>query len=248
MRWQRAYSDPTITAHGGPFRLKSDLHPESPFTAEMTARWSGPDDGTAVFRYLVDTASRITENYSVLDAGTVEIELNHEFAAVGEMPGTGATLITAHATLTIANDDLDYAERRTSIHRETLLADADLAAQRDRLLRLREVFLGDPATARLWWFNGEPGKLLALTDKDGQFETVVQSIAGSHSDSADQDALSGIIHQFLTELGPESRTFLLGQLAKVFASYERPDLVAALGMLAPVDRAIGPRAHAGPTG
>ncbi len=240
MRWQRAYADPGCNANAGPYRLASRLLTAAWFTATVSARWvSSPEDGAAVFRYLVEDANKVTRQYSVLDASAAQDEVNHRLAVPQEIPGTGATLMAAHVTLTVTADDLEYAERRASIDRAAMLADAELEAQRDRLVKLRDVFLADTATARLWWFDGDPGKLLALADKENQFETVVQGIAESSASAADKDVVPGLVAQFLAELSPAEKTLLLGQLTNVFASYERQDLVAALQMRVLVPDANG---------
>jgi hypothetical protein len=82
--------------------------------------------------------------------------------------------------------------------------------------------------AGLWWSNGEPDRMLRLAEHAAAFDSLVSVVTGPHADPAQADKIAGLIGRFLADLGPDHRTLLIGQLAKVFESYHRPDLAEEL--------------------
>jgi hypothetical protein len=97
-----------------------------------------------------------------------------------------------------------------------------------RLTTIRDMFLHDSASAALWWSEGKPERLLELAAHKDKFSTIVNLLYGTAADRAEADQTSELINVFLADLRPNHREHLLNQLARVFTSYDRPDLVDKL--------------------
>jgi hypothetical protein len=165
----------------------------------------------------------------VFDTAAAQDPLNSTYAALpGEVSGAGVQLVSARAALDVAKDDLDFAERKASIQRQTTLDAASLEATQARLTKLRDLFLSDSAMAGLWWFNGEPDRLLQLESNAVKFEKVVSAVAESPSGAANANKIANLLECFLADLGPDHRELLIAQLAKIFTGYQRPELAEDL--------------------
>jgi hypothetical protein len=69
---------------------------------------------------------KTTRRFSVLDAAAANDAINVSFAAGHVIPGGGVQLVGARAELTVATDDLAFAERRAAIERRAIIEAADL--------------------------------------------------------------------------------------------------------------------------
>lgn len=201
------------------------------FSASIQAQWLPNRMGCdiQVFQYLRDQGNAVTRHFSVLDAPAANDALNASFAARRVIPGSDIQLAYARATLDVAKDDRDFAERKADIERRASIQTADLEAKHAYLMRLRDLFLGDAAMTGLWWSNGDPDRVLRLADPALEFDAIVSKIAGSpNSPELLEDKIAPLIGRFLTGLGPDHREYLIGQLAKIFKSYHQPDLAEEL--------------------
>ena len=208
------------------YRLASDLA-ETSFVASIQVQWlpGEPAHEAPLFQYLGQESNRVTRRFSVLDTAAAQDALNSSFAALlGEVSGAGVQLVSARAALEVEKDDLNFAERKASIQRQTALDAASLESTQARLTMLRDLFLNDSAMAGLWWFNGEPDRLLQLEKNAGTFEKVVSMVAESHAGAAKANKIAGLIECFLADLGPDHRELLIAQLDRIFTSYQRPEL------------------------
>jgi hypothetical protein len=211
------------------YRLAS-LLPETSFSAAIQAWWHPADRGyeEIVFQYLWEVGRKETRRFSVLDSAAANDAINASFAAGRAIPGGGVQLVGARAELTVATDDLAFAERRATIERRASIEAAELETMHARLVKLRDLFLSDSVMAGLWWSNGEPDRMLGLAEHAPKFDSLVSVVTGSHADPARADPIAAIIGRFLADLGPDHRTLLIGQLAKVFVSYHQPGLAQEL--------------------
>jgi len=210
------------------YRLASVL-PEAAFSAVIRAWWRPANRGyeEIVFQYLLEEGHKATRRFSVLDAAAANDAVNASFAVRRVIPG-GVQLVGARTELTVATDDLAFAERKADIERRASIEAAELETMHIRLVKLRDLFLSDSVMAGLWWSNGEPDRMLGLAEHAGKFDRLVSVVTGSQAGSARADTIAGLIERFLADLGPDHRTFLIGQLAKVFESYHQPGLAEKL--------------------
>jgi hypothetical protein len=211
------------------YRLDSVLR-DAHFDAEIQAEWLPMERGydTIVFRFVGGHANAVTKRFSVLNADAANDELN-EFLAAMQLPGElGIRLLSARVTLRVAVEDHDFALRQASIARQAQADAAELAAKHAHLMRLRELFLRDSAMAMLWWFDGDRDRMLSLTEKGDRFDTIVGLITNSPNVAPQSDKIAPLVADFLADLGVDHRTYLIGQLAKIFESYHRSDLAEAL--------------------
>jgi hypothetical protein len=166
------------------YRLKTDLA-EAWFTASIQARWLSADPGheALVFRHLRDVGNGVTCRYSVLDPAVAQDALNATLSALREIPGAGIQGMSAHAALSVAQEDLHYAERSAAIQRDQLVDIAKLESKHEGLTRLRDLFLSDGTMARLWWFDGDRERFLRLAEHDGKFDTIVSMFAATEENA-----------------------------------------------------------------
>lgn len=200
------------------------------FSASIQAWWLpvGPDRASRVFQYLWAQARAVTTRFSVLDATAANDALNEFYAIRRVIPDSDIQTVTARAVLEVAEKDREFAERKADIERRAIIEAADLEAKRAYLMRLRALFLGDAAMARLWWSNGDPDRVLRLGEHPEVFAAIVSSIAESSDSSVQPDKIAPLIGRFLADLGPHHREYLIGQLARIFENYQQQGLAEEL--------------------
>jgi hypothetical protein len=214
------------------YRLASELGADAQFTAAIRAQWepSGHGGKENVFLYLSRYAAEVTRKFSVLDVTETNDTLTGAFSRIAgsEIPGTGIRLISANATLQVEDGHRRFAEQEADLNRQARFHADDAKVKMARLTTIRDMFLHDSASAALWWSEGRPERLLELAAHKDKFSTVVNLLDGTAADRAEADQTSELINVFLADLGPHHREHLLDQLARVFASYDRPDLADKL--------------------
>jgi hypothetical protein len=237
--WLTGRRDPFPTAYDDPaesgsaaYRLASELGADAQFTAAIRAQWesSGRGGREIVFPYLGRQGAEVTRSFSVLDVAEANDTLIRAFAQIAgsEIPGTGIRLISASATLQVEDGHRKFAEQEADLNRQARFHADDAKVKMARLTTIRDMFLHDSASAALWWSEGKPERLLELAAHKDKFSTVVNVLDGTAADRAEADQTSELISAFLADLAPHHREHLLDQLARVFASYDRPDLVDKL--------------------
>jgi hypothetical protein len=237
--WLTGRRDPFPTAYddlvesgSAAYRLASELGADAQFTAAIRAQWksSGRGGREIVFPYLGGQGAEVTRRFSVLDVAEANDALIMAFAqmAGSEIPGTGIRIISASATLQVEDGHRKFAEQEADLNRQARFHADDAKVKMARLTTIRDMFLHDSASAALWWSEGSPERLLELAAHKEKFSTVVNLLDGTAAERAEADQTSELIRVFLAELGPHHREHLLDQLARVFASYDRPDLAGKL--------------------
>jgi hypothetical protein len=234
--WNGMFRSASLPSHGytgsadRTYRLPSNL-PGAMFTASIAARWMPADQGAeTVFAYLGRKGAELTSQFSVLDPDSVRDALNIWFSRLPEMPNSSIRIHHARVTvLAVPDEHRDFAQRMAAVERQANVETAGMEATRKRLTTIRELFLSDSPMARLWWSKGEPDRLLSLNGDSANFESIVDLVSDSPGEHAGLDQTASLIDRFLADLGPDHRQYLLTQLAKVFVSYQRPDLADELG-------------------
>jgi hypothetical protein len=237
--WLARWRDTFPTAYGDPaesgsaaYRFASELGADAQFIAAIRAQWesSGRGGREIVFPYLGRQGAEVTRSFSVLDVAEANDTLIRAFDQIAdsEIPGTGIRLISASATLQVEDGHRKFAEQEADLNRQARFHADDAKVKMARLATIRDMFLRDSASAALWWSEGKPERLLELAAYKDKFSTVVNVLDGTAADRAEADQTSELISVFLADLAPHHREYLLDQLARVFASYDRPDLVDKL--------------------
>ena len=225
------YDAPTESGSAA-YRLASELGVDAQFTAAIRAQWesSGRCGREIVFPYLGGHGAKVTRSFSVLDVAEANDTLIRAFAQIAgsEIPGTGIRLISASATLQVEEGHRKFAEQEADLNRQARFHADDAKVKMARLTTIRDMFLHDSASAALWWSEGKPERLLELATHKDKFSTVVNVLDGTAANRAEVDQTTALISAFLADLAPHHREHLLDQLARVFASYDRPDLVDKL--------------------
>jgi hypothetical protein len=172
----------------------------------------------------------VTRSFSVLDVAEANDTLIGAFAqlAGSEIPGTGIRLVSASATLQVEDGHRKFAEQEADLKRQARFHIDDAKVKMACLTTIRDMCLHDSASAALWWSEGKPERLLELAAHKDKFSTVVNVLDGTAGNHAEADKTSELIREFLADLAPHHRGHLLDQLARVFASYDRLDLVDKL--------------------
>lgn len=231
-RWAPVTQDePNDAAYSGTSngQLDSDLSGVS-FNATIKATWRSLRQGhdAIVFHGLRQHASAVTRGYSVLDSAAAEDALNAYFATAQLPAGTTIRVLRAHATLDVADDVRRLVEQRVKRERETAARMAGLEDTHSYLMRWRERFLCDPATAMLWWADGDRDRFLKLADQEQQFETVVNLVGGRPGTVTEDSEIAPLVASFLADLDADDRTYLIKQLGSIFENYRRSDLAEKL--------------------
>jgi hypothetical protein len=225
------YNEPTESGSAA-YRLVSELGNDAQFIAEISAHWepSGHGGRENVFPYLGAHGAEVTRKFSVLDVTAANDALTRTFSQIAgsEIPSTRIRLIAASATLQVEDGPRNLAEQEADLKRQARLHADDAQAKMARLTMIRDMFLHDGAIAALWWSEGKPERLLELVAHKDKFNMVVNLLHGVTVDRAEPDQASDLINVFLADLGPHHREHLLDQLARVFTSYDRPDLADKL--------------------
>lgn len=202
------------------YRFESDLGTDAQFIVRISAQWAPAGNGgrKLVFSRLYAQAAEITRQFSVLDEAKAGEALADAFEYMRRLEFPSGTQIKyAAAELMVEAGDRDHARKR-----------ADLEKEKRFLAEIRDTFLNDTATAGLWWAGGDHDRVLELGAHRDKFAAAVNLVNGTADDHAEADRIGELIGAFLSDLGPEHRTYLLGQLERVFSNYGREDLAEQL--------------------
>lgn len=207
------------------YRLASALH-GAVFSARITASWSPNEPGSdaTVFRFLGEQGNALTRRFSVLDVAAAQDALRRSFGQTSLSNDTKIQLWEARVELGVTQKDRDFAERQATIRQHADSGIAELEAKHAYLVRLRDLFLRDADMAMLWWSDGERDRMLDLATKEKDFAALVALLTGAANGTAQADTIAPLVASFLTGLSPEHHSYLTDQLARVFESYQRPDL------------------------
>jgi hypothetical protein len=207
-------------------RLPSEI-PEARFQLTIRAEWPpGTPTGQSLGSLaepLLKVIRPVAERYSVMDCDEAHAAIEQAILGAAGLWESGPSTLTVDVR--VGEDDRSLAEQQEALHRETALI-------RDRRLQESErlrVLLADPTTARLWWLENKPERLVQLQDQ--KMEGVFEKIAALFGESAGRsaaDPIAELIRLFLQGLDSRFRERLVDQLGVVFHAYERNDLAASL--------------------
>ncbi|MEV4090704.1 hypothetical protein [Streptosporangium saharense] len=198
------------------------------FRARIELTWSLPrgTEPAVDTETFADAARRAASTFSVLHREEAESMVNLKLSQVETFPRPSRVRARLHVDAEI-----------TEFARERMLRDLETERYREvqqagvsRLTALRDTMLRDGPTARLWWLNSDPGKLLELARHGDEFEKAIDSVSAGRGGGVEaaEAPVAELIRLFLADLGPEYRQYLLQQIERVFRSYERHGLADRL--------------------
>jgi hypothetical protein len=198
------------------------------FAASFALRWQGePGVISAVKVDLNKWAGNLSSSYCVAQASQLDAELNaqldrnwiREFEAGTRILG-GEARVTVDPEVLAAYTEMQTIKRRAAVER--LRWETDL----EELRFLRENVFSRPDVARSYWLNRH-------LDKPAEFKAVpFDEIAEAFAPAAEESLsvrITGVVEEFLSGLDDGQRRYLLGQLEKIFRSYDRPELADRVG-------------------
>lgn len=223
-------------------RLPSRLR-EACFQATITMVWREgyADSGskTHTERRVLQTARAVAEKFSVLDRDDARAEIHYVLSNSPELLQAHVPLIGASVRLEAGQADRELAEKQEALNRELALDRAQQQHMLDRLRFLGELVLTDPRLIRLWWLDGRRDKLSELVHLNSMFEDVNALFTGQ-ADRPGSETIADLIRQFLQDLGPGQRAYLIDQIRFIFTAYEHGDLADKLpSVLRPAARRPG---------
>ncbi|MEV6150536.1 hypothetical protein AB0L53_09355 [Nonomuraea sp. NPDC052129] len=236
-----AYDSPPVSYHTTSSFIRSlaSSLDKAYFTASLELTWisDGPgqppsEDTYDVHRGLRKAIESATRNFSVLLLE--EAQAQADFAARRAARTIDSNVVSARVILSVDEKTKLYAENYEDIVRTNALTEADWQMRAQQARYIRDHLLVDAQMARLWWLDGQSGKLPELLRMGSDFEKIValvQSGAGmiaEPEETAKEERIAHLIREFLDPLGPQHREVLLSQLGSMFTSYDRSDLADRL--------------------
>ncbi|MDT0529160.1 hypothetical protein RM555_09165 [Micromonospora sp. DSM 115977] len=189
-------------------------HPHVAFDATFQLRWHG-DDQAALWttrQKLTEWADQESARYCVTQAGNAENDINARIA------------YGARVHLAVSRQARAAAEAILDIGRQTTLEHLKQQTELERIRYLRESVYSRPDVARSYWLYHHPDQLNTMLNID------FEGIARKFGDAEESRFLviAKLIDDFFGRLEDGERRYLLGQLGKIFSSYDRPDLAESL--------------------
>lgn len=189
-------------------------HPHVSFDATFEFSWQGNDQAAfwTTRQKLTEWADQVSVGYCVTQAGNAENEINTRIAG------------DVRVQLAVSPQARAAAEAFLEVDRQTALDGVKQRAELERIRYLRESIYSHPDVARSYWLYHHP-------DRPEELLTIrFEEIAEKFGDVAESRFLviAKLVDNFLERLGDGERRYLLGQLGRVFSSYDRPDLAERL--------------------
>jgi hypothetical protein len=208
---------------------------ELPFLVDVAARWQmGPVQWpeavvhARIHQHLSVVVRQVSGNYSVLDAEEAQSQVNLVLSHARRIADISVELAVAEATLIAEPDVLLTAREQEQVVRDSVVDAARHENEMNRMRLLRDSVLLDGGMARLWWLNGDRGRLQELVKLGDLFENAARLLTAGPADAdlgpGFGDVAADLIGKFLVGLDPHHRLHLLTQLSGVFHGYERSDL------------------------
>ncbi|MQY09486.1 hypothetical protein [Actinomadura macrotermitis] len=219
-------------------RLPSSV-PEASFQVKVGITWPPlsvalpPALKAAAEQQLRDCMADELKRFSVLEAGEAATAVNTVLNRHLRLPYGSETirLVSAEAEVEPEPGGVELAERLEGLRRDKSAANVAGLAEFERLRVLAEQVLPSPALIRLWWMKGDPARLPEMVQMGDLFERASALVQGRPTPASRQDPLAELFQDLVHGLRPTERELLPAQLHRIFLSFERADLAAALETL-----------------
>ncbi|WFE65061.1 hypothetical protein [Micromonospora sp. WMMD714] len=206
--------------------------PGANFQAEVTVEWRGrePEAEAKIRAFVWDHLARWAAARRVTVASHLADLINARGVTETPVPQTCLVLTRLHVRIAVPAESLavttawEVAERRATLEKQRRTDELH------QLRWLRDEIFARPDMARMYWHLHHPADLRSMTD--ATFDQIAAQLGGDErvvSPQAEEDPISVLIGKFLAGLGADERRHLIGQLDRVFRSFDRTDLAGQLG-------------------
>ncbi|WP_018215894.1 hypothetical protein [Salinispora vitiensis] len=219
-------------SHAFPATLASSL-PGANFQVEATVGWRGrePEAEAKVRAFAWDHLARWAASRRVTDAGHLADLINARGAAEIAVPQTSLVLTQLRVRIAVPAEALAVTAAWEEAERRATLEKQRRGDELRQLRWLRDEIFGRPDIARMYWHLHHPADLRSMADP--VFDTIAAQLGGGErvpeSPQVEDDPISVLIGKFVAGLSADERRHLIGQLDRVFRSFDRTDLASQLG-------------------
>lgn len=203
------------------------------FHVRVTVEWRGNEPGAnaKVRAFTQDYLARVAVTRRATQAGHVADLINARGVTEIPVPHTNLVITRLYVDITVSSEGLAATAAWEEAERRAVLEDQRRRDELRQLQWLRDEIFGKPDLARMYWHLRHPADLRALADP--VFDTVAAQLSGGEQATTAprnaEDLVSVLISRFLADLGVDERQHLIGQLDRVFRSFDRADLANQLG-------------------
>jgi hypothetical protein len=165
-------------------------------------------------------AARKSSSFTVMQRGNLENELNVQLDGVWRHQQRTVQIIAARAAVSVTDQAQAAAAAVEELQRKLELERLREQMELQKLRYLREEVFSRPDVARSYWLHHHPDSLSdLLTDR-------FEQIAAKFGESGETSfiVVARLVEDFLGKLDEDGRAYLVKQLDRVFASFNRPDL------------------------
>ncbi|MEU8087842.1 hypothetical protein AB0B57_30045 [Micromonospora sp. NPDC049101] len=207
--------------------------PGANFQAEVTVEWRGrePEAEAKVRAFAWDHLARWAATRRVTVASHLADLINARGVTEIAVPQTSLVLTHLHVRITVPAEALAVTTAWEEAERRATLEKQRRGDELRQLRWLRDEIFGRPDIARMYWHLHHPADLRSLTDP--VFDTIAAQLGGDErvtaSPQVEEDPISVLIGKFVDGLSADERRHLIGQLGRVFRSFDRTDLAMQLG-------------------
>ncbi|MEV1321444.1 hypothetical protein PSN13_01357 [Micromonospora saelicesensis] len=207
--------------------------PGANFQAQVTVEWRGrePEAEAKVRAFTWDHLARWAATRRVTDARYLADLINSRGVSETAVPQTSLVLTQLRVRITVPAEALAVTTAWEEAERHATLEKQRRGDELRQLRWLRDEIFGRPDIARMYWHLHHPADLRSLTDP--LFDTIAAQLGGGEgvtaSPQVEEDPISVLIGKFVAGLSADERRHLIGQLDRVFRSFDRTDLASQLG-------------------
>ncbi len=207
--------------------------PGANFQAEVTVEWRGcePEAEVKVRAFVWDHLARWAAPRRVTGASHLADLINARGVSEIAVPQTSLVLTHLRVRITAPAEALAVTTAWEEAERRQTLEEQRRGGELRQLRWLRDEIFGRPDLARMYWHLHHPADLRSMTDP--LFDTIAAQLgSGAHVTAppqAEEDPISVLIGKFVAGLSADERRHLIGQLDRVFRSFDRTDLASQLG-------------------
>ncbi|MEU4770907.1 hypothetical protein [Micromonospora sp. NPDC023644] len=207
--------------------------PGANFQAEVTVEWRGrePEAEAKVRAFAWDHLARWAVTRRVTVASHLADLINARGVTEIAVPQTSLVLTHLRVRITVPAEALAVTTAWEEAERRATLEKQRRGDELRQLRWLRDEIFGRPDIARMYWHLHHPADLQSLTDP--LFDTIAAQLGSGERVTAppqvEADPISVLIGKFVAGLSADERRHLVGQLDRVFRSFDRTDLASQLG-------------------
>jgi hypothetical protein len=197
------------------------------FDAEFTVWWPigevGPYRTATTQDKLTLWAADVSSRRSVLDAATLQAELNRSLRQGMPLVDIDPTITCAIVRISVDKSVLAAAQERDALRRQSALTKLRQEADTNRLRYLHDTILADPALLMAWLLESNPSAPGEVLKHEEHLKQLAQQV---NSNTVNQIGVefAKIATRFVERLEAPALNELVRNFKKLVASFERDDL------------------------